>query len=67
MSPPVPEQESATSVVFTFVVVLLPLYLAFAYAVWSFRNPKANEYTFITHFVDVIAFRKLPTFQETSP
>lgn len=38
-------------------------FYAVALAVWEWRNPKANKTTGITHFIDVIKFRKLDTFQ----
>ena len=31
--------------------------------VWTVNNPKANEMTILTHFKDVITFKKLDKFQ----
>lgn len=38
-------------------------WIAIASAVWQWRNPKANQTTTITHFGDMIHFRKLDKFQ----
>ncbi len=39
------------------------LYIMAAGIAWKFRNPKANDTTKITHFTDMIMFRKLEKFQ----
>lgn len=39
------------------------LYHSLSFYVWQWRNPKANEMTFYTHYVDVVTWKKLPEFQ----
>jgi hypothetical protein len=48
---------------FFVLLVMCVLYLSVAGIAWKFRNPKANDATALTHFNDVIHFRKLATFQ----
>ncbi len=39
------------------------LFVGLSSIVFSARNPKANQMTVITHFVDVVTFKKLDKFQ----
>ncbi len=38
---------------------MLMFYVLIAYAVWGTRHPKANEFTFYTHFFDMITFKEV--------
>jgi len=42
---------------------ILVVYIGIAGITWQVRNPKANQMTFWTHFVDAIKFKKLDKFQ----
>lgn len=43
--------------------ILMVGYHSLSFGVWQFRNPKANAMTFYSHYLDVIAWNKLPEFQ----
>lgn len=45
------------------LIILASGYHSLAFMVWQWRNPKANEMTFYTHYVDVVTWKKLPEFQ----
>ena len=51
------------SIILNLILVAALLYGGLAAAVWKWRNPKANDTTTITHFSDMIQFRKLDKFQ----
>lgn len=46
-----------------FAPPLFIVYLAFASAVWQWRNPLANRMTVFTEFRSVISLKKLPEYQ----
>lgn len=45
------------------LLLLATLFFGVADSVWKWKNPKANDMTFWTHFSDVVHFRRLAEFQ----
>lgn len=56
--------KSSLSVFAQLLIVIIVLWLGLANFVWGIRNPKANRYTFWTHFTEAVTFQKNPAFQE---
>jgi hypothetical protein len=51
-------------VVLAAFLAMLVLFSSLAFAVFQFRNPKANPTTYITYFTSVHTFQRVPTFQD---
>lgn len=45
------------------ILVSIIGYIVAAFLIWQINNPKANQMTFYTHFVDMIELHELPEFQ----
>lgn len=46
------------------IMIFITVAHAMMFAAWQWRNPKANQMTFYTHYVDMMTFKKVPEFQK---